>query len=207
GDTRSIALISREGSIDWLCWPRFDSPSIFARLLDASKGGHFAIAPSVPFTAKRKYIPETNVLETTFACDGGEARLVDLMPVLTEEEKQTRLTPFRQILRRVECVRGEVPIAVEFVPRPDYARIVPRLELRGDRVCCAWGARVLNLRSDAQFDDRGTAGFTLRAGERRTFVLGYDDHAPAVFPSLDEDIGPSTPFLKPWSSQLAYKGP
>ena len=131
GDTRSIALISRRGSIDWLCWPRFDAPSIFARLLDADKGGHFAIAPAVPCTATRRYVGETNVLETTFACDDGEATLVDLMPVQTEEEKRHRLTPFRQILRRIECVRGEVPIAVDFAPRPDYARIVPRLELRG----------------------------------------------------------------------------
>jgi GH15 family glucan-1,4-alpha-glucosidase len=208
GDTRSIALISRRGSIDWLCWPRFDAPSIFARLLDANKGGHFAIAPSVPFTATRRYVGETNVLETTFACDGGEATLVDLMPVLTEEEKRHRLTPFRQILRRVECVRGEVPIAVDFVPRPDYARIVPRLELRDDRVHCAWGAHVLNLRSDARFDDRGTAEFTLRAGERRTFALGFDDHTPAVFPTLDGgDVERSIAFWSRWSSQLTYKGP
>jgi GH15 family glucan-1,4-alpha-glucosidase len=209
GDTRSIALISRRGSIDWLCWPRFDAPSIFARLLDASKGGHFAIAPSVPFTSTRRYVDDTNVLETTFACDGGEAKLIDLMPVLTEEEKQHRLTPFRQLLRRVECTRGEVPIRVEYAPRPDYARVVPRLELRADRVYCAWGgARVLNLRSDARFDERGIAEFTLRAGERKTFALGYDDHAPAVFAPLDnDDVEHSIDFWKQWSSQLAYKGP
>jgi GH15 family glucan-1,4-alpha-glucosidase len=208
GDTRSIALISRRGSIDWLCWPRFDAPSIFARLLDVDKGGHFSIAPSVPFTATRRYIDDTNVLETTFTCDGGEATLIDLMPVMTEEEKTRRLTPFRQILRRVECVRGEVPLRVEFAPRPDYARITPRLEIRGDCVHCAWGARVLNLRSDARFDERGVAEFTLRNGERRTFALGYDDHAPAVFARIDDDdIERSIEFWQKWSSQLAYKGP
>ncbi|HEV2721674.1 MAG TPA: trehalase-like domain-containing protein, partial [Thermoanaerobaculia bacterium] len=208
GDTRSIALISKRGSIDWLCWPRFDAPSIFGRLLDVNKGGHFSIAPSVPFTSKRKYVDGTNVLETTFTCDGGEIKLTDLMPVMTEEEKQRRLTPFRQLLRRVEGVRGEVPVAVDFVPRPDYARVVPRLESRGDSVCCAWGARVMNLRHDAQFDDRGRAELTLRAGERRTFALGYDDHAPAVFLSLDgDDVEKTLAFWKRWSSQLAYKGP
>jgi len=208
GDTRSIALISREGSIDWLCWPRFDAPSIFARLLDVNKGGHFSIAPSVPFTSTRKYIGDTNVLETTFTCDGGELRLTDLMPVLTEEEKQRRVTPFRQILRRVECVRGAVPVAVDFAPRPDYARIVPRIEARGDCVCCAWGARVLNLRHDARFDDRGRAELTLRAGERRTFALGYDDHAPAVLAPLDgDDVECTIDYWSRWSSQLAYKGP
>ncbi len=162
----------------------------------------------MPFTSKRRYVEDTNVLETTFTCDGGELRLTDLMPVLTEEEKQHRLTPFRQLLRRVECVRGEVPVAVDFVPRPDYARIVPRLEARGDCVCCAWGARVLNLRHDARFDDRGRAEFTLRAGERRTFALGYDDHAPAVFLPLDnDDVECTIHYWSRWSSQLAYKGP
>jgi GH15 family glucan-1,4-alpha-glucosidase len=207
GDTRSIALISRRGSIDWLCWPRFDAPSIFARLLDANRGGHFSIAPAAPFTATRRYIDGTNVLETTFVCDGGEAKLVDLMPVMTEEQKQRRITPFRQLLRRVECLRGEVPMRVEFAPRPDYARVVPRLELRDDRVCCAWGARVLNLRNDARLDERGVAEFTLRLGEKKTFALGYDDHAPAVFARLDEDIQASIDFWTAWSSQLAYKGP
>jgi GH15 family glucan-1,4-alpha-glucosidase len=207
GDTRSIALISRRGSIDWLCWPRFDAPSIFARLLDAANGGYFSIAPAVPFTAARRYVGDTNVLETTFSCDGGEAKLVDLMPVMTEEQKQHRITPFRQLLRRVECVRGEVPLRADFVPRPEYARVVPRMELRGDRVHCAWGARVLNLRSDARFDERGIAEFTLRAGEQRTFALGFDDHAPAVFARLDEDIQESIDFWTNWSSQLAYQGP
>jgi GH15 family glucan-1,4-alpha-glucosidase len=208
GDTRSIALISRKGSIDWLCWPRFDAPSIFARLLDTGKGGHFSIAPSVPFTATRRYIGETNVLETTFTCDSGEATLVDLMPVMTEEQKQHRLTPFRQLLRRVACTRGAVPIAVEFAPRPDYARVVPRFQTRGDCVHCAWGARVLNLRSDAKFDDRGVAEFTLQSGESRTFALGYDDHTPSVLPQLDGDnIQNALDFWSHWSSQLTYDGP
>jgi len=156
----------------------------------------------VPFTSSRRYIGATNLLETTFACDGGEAKLTDLMPVMTEEEKQHRLTPFRQLLRRVECTRGAVPIAVEFMPRPDYARIVPRLETRGDCIHCAWGARVLNLRSDAKEHE-----FTLHEGESRTFALGYDDHAPAVFPRLDDDIQHTIDFWEKWSSQLAYDGP
>src|SRR5256712_9640822 len=102
GCTRSAALISRAGSIDWLCWPRFDSPSVFARILDSQRGGFFAIHPGEAFNAKRRYLPSTNVLETTFECHSGVVKLVDLMPVMREEEKHRRLTPFRQILRRVE---------------------------------------------------------------------------------------------------------
>jgi GH15 family glucan-1,4-alpha-glucosidase len=211
GCTRSAALISRAGSIDWLAWPRFDAPSVFARLLDWNCGGFFSIAPTVPFRATRRYVDDTNVLETTFEADGGTAKLIDLMPVMSEEAKQSRLTPFRQILRRVECVRGEVPIEVVYAPRPDYARVTPRLEQRRDSVVCEWKARVLNLRSDAAFViDGATASsrFTLRAGERRTFALAYDEHAPAVLPRLDDDsIGESIAFWRTWASQLNYRGP
>src|SRR5712691_8293292 len=108
GCTRSAALISRAGSIDWLCWPRFDSPSIFARLLDHDRGGFFSIRPAGEFRSTRRYLPRTNVLETTFECESGTAKILDLMPVMREEDKHGRLTPFRQILRRIECVRGTV---------------------------------------------------------------------------------------------------
>jgi GH15 family glucan-1,4-alpha-glucosidase len=210
GCTRSAALVSRAGSIDWLAWPRFDAPSVFARLLDWERGGHFSIAPATAARVTRRYIGDTNVLETTFDAEGGAAVLVDLMPVMSEEEKRTRLTPFRQILRRIECTRGEVPIEVVYAPRPDYARVTPRLELRRDSVVCEWSARVLNLRSDARFDVDGptaTARFTLRAGESRTFALGYDDHSPAVLPRLDDSIDGTIAFWSKWSSQLEYDGP
>src|SRR6266508_4173018 len=110
GDTRSAALISREGSIDWLCWPRFDSRSVFARILDADRGGFFSIAPSIAFSSKRRYVEETNVLETLFETDRGSVRLLDLMPALTEEQKRTRMLPSRQLLRRVEGISGDVPM-------------------------------------------------------------------------------------------------
>ena len=211
GCTRSAALISRGGSIDWLAWPRFDAPSIFARILDWQRGGFFSVAPSIPFRATRRYVDDTNVLETTFETEGGAAKLVDLMPVMSEEMKRTRLTPFRQILRRVECLRGEVPMEVIYAPRPDYARVTPRLGQRRDSVVCEWKARVLHLRSDATFtldDATATSRFTLHAGETRTFALGYDDHTPAVFARLDDDsIGETIAFWRKWASQLDYDGP
>ena len=209
GCTRSAALISRDGSIDWLCWPRFDSPSVFARILDVERGGFFAVRPSIPYTAKRRYIDDTNVLETTFSTEGGVARLIDLMPVMTEEAKRHVLTPFRQVLRRVECVEGEAQLEVVYAPRPEYAAVVPRLEVWRDAVVCNWAARVLHLRSDAQFTvtDKGTAraAFSLSRGESRTFALGYDDHTPAVVPRLD-GIEDTIAFWKRWSSQLTYEG-
>src|SRR5260370_8484802 len=104
GDTRSAALISSHGSIDWPCWPRFDAGSLFARILDAQGGGFFAIHPAVPYTTKRRYLDASNVLETTFTTDSGTVRLLDLMPVLREEEKARHLSPFRPLLPRLDCL-------------------------------------------------------------------------------------------------------
>ena len=212
GCTRSVALISRGGSIDWLCWPRFDSESVFGRILDAEKGGFFAIQPSVEHEATRRYLEGTNVIETTFTTESGVARLLDLMPVFTEEEKQKRLSPFRQLLRRIEVPEGKVPIEIVYAPRPDYGRITPRLELRRDSVYCSWGARVLNLRSDCAFavgEGTATSRVTLHAGQSRTFALGFDEETPAVLPSLDAatDIERTIAFWRTWSSQLSYDGP
>src|SRR5918994_4867725 len=96
GDCRSAALISREGSIDWLCWPRFDSPSLFGALLDP-QAGHWRIAPTAPFKAERRYLGETNVLETRFKTDAGSLLLTDLLPVASVEDKHKFLVPEHEI--------------------------------------------------------------------------------------------------------------
>ena len=113
--------------------------------------------------------------------------------------------------RRIEVIDGEVPIEIIYSPRPDYARIAPRLQQRGGSIHCGWGARVLNLRSDATFeidDGTATARVTLKKGESRTFALGFDDHTPAVLPPIDDDaIERTVKFWRGWSSQLTYDGP
>jgi GH15 family glucan-1,4-alpha-glucosidase len=121
GDCRSAALVSREGSLDWLCWPRFDSPSIFAALLD-SEAGHWRIAPTAPFETKRRYVDETNVLETRFQTETGSLLLIDLMPLASEEEKRTLLLPEHEILRLVVCEEGEVEVEILFDPGLDTVR-------------------------------------------------------------------------------------
>lgn len=111
GDCRSAALVSRSGSVDWLCLPRFDSPSLFGALLDHRRGGRFVIRPRRRFETSRRYLPDTNVLETTFTTNRGWLRVVDLVPVASEADKRRELRPDHEILRLVECADGDVEVS------------------------------------------------------------------------------------------------
>jgi GH15 family glucan-1,4-alpha-glucosidase len=217
GDCRSAALISRNGSLDWLCWPRFDSPSLFGALLDQAKGGRFAVRPVLPFVGERRYVPDTNILETTFRTSSGILRLTDLMPVCSEADKRRELWPQHQILRAVECLAGEVEVELVCDPRPDYARTTPRLRDRG-----ALGIHyehrdtVLVLRSDLPLalstDGGGVRGrAVLRAGERRHVSLVFSQGEPAVIPPLgapaERKIRMSVEWWKQWAGRCTYAGP
>src|SRR5581483_3676792 len=124
-------LVSTSGSIDWLCFPRFDSPSVLGALLDADRGGRFQIAPSGRYRTERRYIPDSNVLETVFATDDGVVALRDCFSVMSEEEKRATLAPHHEVLRAVEGLRGEVALEVVYQPAPDYARGEVSLVQRG----------------------------------------------------------------------------
>jgi len=216
GNGRSAALVGLSGSIDWLCWPRFDSPSLLAALLDHGRGGHFAITPTAPFTATRAYADDSNVLVTTFTTETGEARLTDLMPVLSEEEKATTLFPEHEILRVCECVRGEVELSVEFHPRTDYGRRVapihatPHLGFRiedGKRLYTLRADRTLTQVADADVEGR----FTLRRGERAMVSLAFDHAGPAVLPPLGADsdaaVQRTLAWWRQWAARCTYEGP
>src|SRR5262245_50139163 len=173
GGLHTVALVGKDGSIDFLCLPSFDSPSVFAALLDAERGGRFQIAPQLDDAAhKQLYLPDTNVLLTRFLADDGVAEVSDFMPV---EDAGVA----HNLVRRAKTVRGEVRFGMRCDPRFDYARAPHTVERRGDMEVLFLGragARelVLRLRSSVAMqvaEGAAVAEFTLGADESAWFVL------------------------------------
>jgi GH15 family glucan-1,4-alpha-glucosidase len=186
-DCRSSALVSSNGSIDWLCWPRFDSPSLFAKILDSDKGGAFAIRPTAPYSVERWYVPATNVLQTTFHTPTGTVRMNDWLD-----------TGARQALcRLVECLEGSVELTLVCDPRPRYGAVDnPEWQRRlGYLVCTVGDGSRLIL--DGAFSSHET--FTLAAGESRSISLGWNRPGPSdLFSALRQSIR----YWQHWAADL-----
>ncbi len=126
GDMKTCALVGVDGSIDWLCIPRFDSPSIFGALVDSQKGGRFLVCPNAEsFGSWQAYEPLTNILTTNFSTGSSSVTLTDFMPCFT---MQRTLVTSGGIHRRLECTKGEMEIEAHFEPRPGYGAHVPEIE-------------------------------------------------------------------------------
>jgi alpha,alpha-trehalase len=174
-DCNSAALVDRDGSIDWLCLPRYDSDAIFARILDAD-GGHWSIRPAGAFTSERRYLPGTLVVETTFISGTGTVRLTDAM-VFAEGQRGHDLgydAP-HQVVRSVEGVSGEVELVLELAPRPEYGLVKPliRLEDGGART---FGSDRIAVHSSVPLqlhDATLTASFAVSEGDRVGFCMRW----------------------------------
>src|SRR5438105_14155914 len=125
GDLHTVALVGMDGSIDWCCLPQFDSPSIFAAILDAHKGGFFMIASLYEAQHKQMYLPDSNVLLTRFLSPEGVGEVVDFMPIHTREGRKS--SEDHQVVRIVRGIRGSLPFRLECYPAPDYARAIPAI--------------------------------------------------------------------------------
>src|SRR5215469_1812492 len=173
-DCRCAALVSRNGSVDWLCFPRFDSPAVFARILDPA-GGHFAIRPAADFSASRAYVNQTMALETTFTTASGTVVLTDAMAVGRNERGHDLGTGSPGVLlRQLACTDGEVEVEVSYAPRPEYGLIHPILEPVPGGLAARGGAGRLLLSASAEFRVDGataTARLTLTAGQAVMFAL------------------------------------
>ncbi len=215
GDCRSAALISRDGALDWLCWPRFDSPAIFAGLLDPDRGGRWEIAPRGEFQSSRRYLPNTNVLENRFQTDSGVMTLTDFMPVADERYYQRHLIPDRSIIRLLRCESGTVVVRIRFAARPDFGRrratIVDRGKL-GLRMNTG-GNGMLALHSSIAFElDDGVANATLsmNAGDEIPLILTYAESSPEVLPVLSHaaaSLARTVEWWEAWSAGMTYDGP
>ncbi len=189
GDMSSAALVGTDGSLDWCCLPRFDSPSVFAALLDQDIGGRFRVGPASPrVEASQEYVQDTNVLETTFKTGSGVVSVIDFMPIPDDDDDGSPdIEPSGppEIHRLVTCLSGQMELRCDFQPRHDYARSHPEFRaIRGDSggaVEARGGGQTLTLVSSIPlpFDDQGVVcPFTLSQGESATFVLAYGHGRP-----------------------------
>jgi len=197
-DSQSAAMVDRRGSIDWWSVPRFDSPSVFSRLLDP-RAGHFSIRPAVPFTATRRYLPNTLVLETTFETDGGRVRLIDALALEPgARSHDIGMESPHALVRIIEGVEGHVPMRLELIPRFEYGLTVPHFRSSDGGVIALAGADEVHLRSGVRIDvgeGQAEAEFSVGSGTRHGFVLqhraafGRDrEDLPSAQRLLDETI-------------------
>ncbi len=211
GDCRTAALVSLDGSIDWLCLPHFSSTSVFAGLLDSRHGGHFSIRPRVPFTATRRYVGDSAVLETTFETRTGSARVLDCLPIL---DGISSFQPMRELLRIVEGVHGTVEFCVELDARPDYGKLSTPPRDRGILGWAyIWRNEILSLHTgiDLKVEPGALAGvFSTNEGKREYFSLCYTLNEPAIIPPLGEEadsrLKQTTEWWSEWSAQVRYEG-
>jgi GH15 family glucan-1,4-alpha-glucosidase len=207
GDLHTIALVAIDGTITFLCAPCFDSPSVFASLLDTEHGGEFALAPAFDDPTHRQlYLSDTNVLLTRFLHDDGVAELSDFMPVADAGVPHN-------IVRRAKAVRGDIPFVMRCAPRFDYARAPHTIERTSDGVVFTSPTCSLRLRASVPMELHGpdaTARFLLRAGDTAWFVLELapEEHKTpgdgATY--VTEAFKATSNFWREWSSRATYSG-
>jgi GH15 family glucan-1,4-alpha-glucosidase len=210
GDGRTVALIANDGSIDWLCLPNLDSPSVFAGLLDGQRGGNFRLAPEVDFQSRRRYLPETNALETTYDTGRGRVRVTDAMTL-----PLSGLAPQRELVRRVEGIGGDVPMRWRAEPRFGYGSHPVRIGMRAGIAVASAGADALALRSwnagSTVCDAEGIGGeFVASTGSRSLLVLSASHAEPLVYPARDETearLDATIGFWRAWAGSRSYDGP
>jgi alpha,alpha-trehalase len=215
-DCRTAALVSRAGSVDWLCFPRFDAPAVFARVLDPD-GGHFAIRPAGDFRASRAYVDQTMTLETTFRTAAGTGVLTDALAVgRNDRGHDLGAGSPGVLLRRLVCTDGEIDVEVSYAPRPEYGLIHPILEEVPGGLAARGGAGRLLLSGPGGFWVDGataTARLRLVAGQVAAFALQNAQMWEPPLAAWDADqiearLADTVEGWRSWSAiHQTYKGP
>lgn len=211
GNMRSAALVGTNGSIDWLCFPHFDSPSVFAAILDERRGGYFRIAPENDgLSSKQYYWPDTNVLVTRFLSPHGVVQIIDFMPVDLEETAPG----YHGLIRRVQAIRGSMTMKVECLPAFNYARDPHKTTLTQDGAC--FDAPQLSLRLGSRIplrrcDNGVIATFELHEGQEADFILqeverGSTDRISISQTQAGELFKQTVSFWRRWLATCTYTG-
>uniref|UniRef100_A0AAU3HR26 Glycoside hydrolase family 15 protein n=1 Tax=Streptomyces sp. NBC_01393 TaxID=2903851 RepID=A0AAU3HR26_9ACTN len=218
GDLQTAALVTTEGTVDWFCSPRFDSPSVFGALLDQEKGGHCTVRPVHPTHAtKQLYLPGTAILVTRFMTEAGAGEVVDFMPVTG-----TTVTSRHRLVRLIRCVRGSMTFEVEIAPRFDYGRAKHEAQITGHGAVFAAedgteltmhpirepeDERLLDVLTDQ--DGALRLSVTLQAGQQRGLVLEMGAEGPPTEIRLDAYqrlFDQTVAFWRSWLAQSRYTG-
>jgi GH15 family glucan-1,4-alpha-glucosidase len=209
GDLQTAALVTTDGTIDWFCCPRFDSPSVFARLLDRKRGGHFRITADEPdCVTKQLYLPDSAVLVTRFMAAGGVGEVVDFMPIDRPEQASAR----HRLVRLVRVVRGEMRFLLDCAPRFDYGRQSHTLELADRGATFRARDLVLTLHTSMSLErheNDARARFGLRQGQIAGVVLESAGDGPPGSISPDEVLElflQTVGFWQDWLTRSTYTG-
>jgi GH15 family glucan-1,4-alpha-glucosidase len=217
GDLQTAALVATDGTVDWFCAPRFDSPSIFASVLDSTKGGHFRIAPDgTSYSSKQLYLPGTPILITRFLSADGVGEVVDFMPIAGE-----RVTDRHRLVRLVRVVRGQMRFRIDCQPRFNYGRDTHQTDLTSDGVVFRSNGMTLNLNpvrrngrlvreQDMHVDDSGIHAFAnLSSGDVGGAVLETHPDGPPHVITPDEMVhmfAQTRDFWRGWIGRSRYTG-
>jgi pentatricopeptide repeat protein len=218
GNLQTAALVSTDGTIDWFCAPRFDSPSIFGSLLDHDRGGHLRIRPTVDvFNREQLYYPDTAILVTRFLTEAGVGEVIDFMPIASTTVASDR----QQLVRMLRCVRGEMTFAVDIAPRFDYGREPHETHVSGDGVVFQGRSTAMSLNIIREPDEARLARVQqasaedlklelhLRAGEMRGMVLEIGEPRPVRLVQVAEAwqlFNETVRFWRSWLGQSTYEG-
>lgn len=215
GDMHTAALIGTNGSLDWCCFPCFDSPAVFCKLLDHEKGGEFRIEPYGKYTCLRSYVGATNVLSLMFSATNGQFRVTDFMPLRhPRDDRHGETAAGPRIVRRIEGISGACEVEVVFRPTFDFARVETRIDMQPGRLLAYSDDEALSLESALPFEllasNHAYARVTIKAGQRLDLYLCDGKHARAndrAKPDIEQLHSVTLEFWKSWADKCTYQGP
>jgi GH15 family glucan-1,4-alpha-glucosidase len=218
GDMHGSALVSFDGSIDWCCMPRFDSPALFSRILDSNKGGFYKLAPTKISSSTRRYLPNTNVLETSFTTSTGTGVLIDFMPVHRHSampREPLEVVDFQRVVRILHCTKGRLDFEMDCYPKFDYGTIVPHASLSSSTTGMAHGgseavsvycSSPLTVVNDG-FRSRGVIFEGEKLYSTISNQVSFTHRTEPLSPiELDYELADTTAFWEDWAAQCTFQG-